>query len=198
MRTTSEVIMTGIRRSIVEHGASIGFAAAHGVSHPRSVAVAIILLVAALAGCAKKAPIVEETISSDRVNAHATPAPKRFLHKTFSVKDYQAFSFEVPPHVVRSKLHGIFQSSVKSPGGEPVSDESTAVELLLMTPEQFDDFTHRRSATSTYAVEPSFSQDVDIDLAPTRAEPLKYYLVFRNSPGGPTRSVAADFTLTFQ
>jgi len=104
----------------------------------------------------------------------------------------------VPPHVVRSKLHGIFQSSVKSPGGEPVSDESTAVELLLMTPEQFDDFTHRRSATSTYAVEPSFSQDVDIDLAPTRTEPLKYYLVFRNSPGGPTRSVAADFTLTFQ
>ena len=142
--------------------------------------------------------VAEETISSDRVNSHAPPAPKRFLHKTFSVKDYQAFSFEVPPHVVRSKLHGVFQSSVKNPGAEPVSDESTAVELLLMTPEQFDDFTHRRSATSTYAVEPSFSQDVDIDLAPTRAEPLKYYLVFRNSPGGPTRSVAADFTLTFQ
>jgi hypothetical protein len=191
--------MTGIRRSIVEHGAAIGCAPPRAGSRQYSGGLAIILLLATLAGCSKKkAPVAEETISSDRVNAHATPAPKRFLHKTFSVKDYQAFSFEVPPHVVRSKLHGVFQSAVKNSGAEPVSDESTAVELLLMTPEQFDDFTHRRSATSTYAVEPSFSQDVDIDLAPTRAEPLKYYLVFRNSPGGPTRSVAADFTLTFQ
>ena len=157
------------------------------------------MLLVACAACSKKAAVyADKPNSGDRVNAHATPVPKRFLRKTFPVKDYQAFSFEVPPHIVRSRVHGTFQSSVKSPSGEPVSDESTAVELLLMSPEQYDNFTHRRSATSTYAVEPSFSQDVDIDLAPTRADPAKYYVVFRNSPGGPTRSVNADFTLTFE
>jgi hypothetical protein len=160
--------------------------------------VGLAILIGVFVGCSKKAPVTEETTNIDRVNARAVPAPKRFLHKTFNVKEYQAFSFEVPPHIVRSKVHGTFQSSVKKPGSGAVSDESTAVELLLMDAAQYDDFTHRRSAMSTYAVEPSFSQDVEIDLAPTHADPGKYYLVFRNSPGGPARTVDADFTLTFQ
>ena len=188
--------MSEVRPSIVEHREWLVLP--QGARCRVAFYVGIALLLSVLAGCSKKAPVAEDSNNLDRVNSREVPPPKRFLHKTFSVKEYQGFSFEVPPHIVRANIHGTFQSSVKNGAAEPVSDESTAVELLLMSAEQFDDFTHRRSATSTFAVEPSFSQDVDIDLAPTRADAVKYYLVFRNSPGGPTRSVNADFTLTFQ
>lgn len=157
------------------------------------------VLLGALSGCSKPPKPVDDTPSAlDRVNAQALPAPKHVVNRSFSVAQYQAFGFEVPPHILRPKVHGSFESSVKAQGSEPMSDESTAVELLLMTPEQYDNFTHRRSAASTYAVEPSFNQQVDIDLPPTQGESTKYYLVFRNSPGGATRTVHADFSVTYQ
>src|SRR4029453_18138622 len=113
--------------------------------------------------CSKKpAPTEEISSNLDRVNSHAVPAPLQFLHKTFAVKDYQAFSLEVPPHIVRSKVQGTFQSSIKKHGSDSVSDESSAMELLLTDPSQYDDFTHHRGASSTYSLEPSSSQEVEI------------------------------------
>jgi hypothetical protein len=157
------------------------------------------LLSAGSIACSKRNAAPDQQSSSyDHVNSRALPEAKHFLHRTFAVRDYQAFPIEVPAGVARAKVHGRFQSSVKSAGVETVSDETTAVELLLMNPSQYDDFTHRRSAESTYAVEPAFIQDVDIDMPPTRADPVTYYLVFRNSPDSPTRSVQADFTLSFE
>ena len=159
----------------------------------------LVIVLASLPYCSKKpAPIDEGPSKLDRIDSSAVPPPKRFLHKTFSMKEYQAYAIEVPARIVRARVEGSFQSSIVSSGSEPISDESTAVELMLMNAEQFDDFTHRRGATSTYAVEPSFSQQVEIDLPPTQDDPVKYFLVFRNAPGGAPRSVQADFSLTFR
>ncbi len=137
------------------------------------------------------APPVE---SLDRIVVRKQLPPLHFLHQTFTVDKYQAFVFEVPPSTVMPKLHGTFQSFVTRPAGE-VSDEVAEVEVMLMSPEQYSDFIHGRHATSIYAVDPSYHQEVQYSLAPTQADPAKYYLVFRSYSGGP-KSVKADFEVT--
>ena len=130
----------------------------------------------------------------DHVVVRKQLPPVHFLHQTFKVDKYQAFPFEVPPSTVIPKLHGTFQSFVTRPAGE-VSDEAAEVEVMLMSPEQYNDFVHGRHATSIYAVDPSHHQDVEYSLAPTGADAAKYFLVFRSYSGGP-KSVKADFEVT--
>jgi hypothetical protein len=49
-----------------------------------------------------------------------------------------------------------------------------------------------------YTVDPTHDHEVEFLLPPTQAEPAKYYVVFRNSPGGAAlKYVEADFSLTF-
>jgi len=132
--------------------------------------------------------------SVDRVVIRKTLPPVHFLHQTFTFDKYQAFPFEVPASTVMPKLHGTFQSSVNRPAG-PVSDEAAEVELMLMSPVQYSDFVHGRHAASTFAVDPSYHQDVQYSLPPTQAEPVKYFLVFRSDSGGP-KTVKADFEVT--
>ena len=137
------------------------------------------------------APPVEKL---DHVVVRKQLPPLHFLHQTFSVDKYQAFPFEVPPSTVMPKLRGTFQSFVTRPAGQ-VSDEAAEVEVMLMSPEQYSDFVHGRHATSVYAVDPSYHQEVQYSLAPTGADAAKYFLVFRSYSGGP-KSVKADFEVT--
>jgi hypothetical protein len=133
-----------------------------------------------------------EVESLDHVVLRKALPPVHFLHQSFSVDKYQAFSFEVPPSTVTPKLRGTFQSSVKRSG---VSDEAAEVELMVMTSEQYSDFIHGRHADSTYAIDPASHQEVQYSLPPTQADAIKYFLVFRNDSRGP-KTVKADFEVT--
>jgi hypothetical protein len=136
--------------------------------------------------------------SLDRVDTKRVE-PIHFLHKTFPLKKYVPFEFEVPPHSSIPRLHGTFKSFVRRTGGEDLSDESTDVDFILMNPDQFQDFLRSRGGgTALHSVEASHDHEVEFLLSPTEDTPEKYYIVFSNSPGGAAlKYVQADFTLSF-
>ncbi|MGC2193523.1 MAG: hypothetical protein WA628_02530 [Terriglobales bacterium] len=154
---------------------------------------------AAFPACSKHQPAPRETSNPlDHVDSsHAKPI--NFLHKTFTVKKFAQFPIEVPPHTVIPRIHGTFKSFVPRPGDDDLSDDSTDVGFLLMNSEQFADYSHSHGGgTALYTVEASHDHEVEFVLPPTKNEAEKYYVVFFNSPGGAaTKSVEADFTLSF-
>ena len=164
------------------------------------LAFALAFLVAALA-CTRRQPVSSAKEDVDPLNrADATRMePIHFLHKTFSVKKYTPFNFEVPPHAAIPHLHGTFRAFVSQPGQDPLSDDTTNVDFLLLNGDQYDDFVHGRGdGTALHSTEPTHDHEVDFILPPSHDAPEKYYVVFRNSPGGAVvKSVQADFTLSF-
>ena len=157
----------------------------------------VLALILVLGGCSK--PPAKQTLNPlDRVDA-TRAKPVNFLHKTFSVKKYAQFEFQVPIHSVIPRLHGTFKSFVQRPGEDSLSDDSADVDFLLMNPEQFAEFSHGHGdGTAMYTVDPTHDHEVEFLLPPTQEEPEKYYVVFRNSPGGAAlKYVEADFSLTF-
>ena len=138
--------------------------------------------------------------SPDALNRveHAAPVPpNNFLHKTFKLTNYAKFEFEVPPHITAPRLQGNFKSSL--PGGSTNGFSDAAnVDMLLMKPEDFEEFTQGRGGAPSYSIAGVHSQDVDYILPATFEQPQKYYLVFQNSsPKGPAKSVEANFTASF-
>jgi hypothetical protein len=146
--------------------------------------------------CTKSQKPAEQTLNPlDRANSTRIK-PQNFLHKTFPVKKYAQFEFEVPPHSAIPRLTGTFKSFVPRKGDENRSDDSTNVAFLLMNADQFSDFAHGDSSgTALYATELTHNHEVDFLLPPTQQDSAKYYVVFRNS--GALKYVEADFTLTF-
>jgi hypothetical protein len=156
--------------------------------------LALLLL---LAGCSKQQP--REAVNSlDHVDS-TRKKPINFLHKTFPVKKYAQFAFEVPVHTVIPRLHGTFKSFIKRSGEDSISDDSADIDFILMNPDQFADFSQGHGGgTAMYTVDPTHDHEVEFLLPPTQAEPATYYVVFRNSPGGAAlKYVEADFSLTF-
>jgi hypothetical protein len=154
-------------------------------------------LLLALAGCSRKQP--QETLNPlDRVDS-TRKKPINFLHKTFSVKKYAQFAFEVPAHTVIPRLHGTFKSFIKRSGEDSISDDSADIDFILMNPDQFADFSQGHGdGTAMYTVDPTHDHEVEFLLPPTQGDPAKYYVIFRNSPGGAAlKYVEADFSLTF-
>ena len=125
--------------------------------------------------------------------------PINFLHKTFTVKKYSQFPVEVPAHTVIPRIHGTFQSFVPRPGDDDLSDDTTDVEFLLMNSEQFADYSRGQGGgTALYNVEATHDHEVEFVLPPAHDEPVKYYVIFANAPGGAAvKSVKADFSLSF-
>ena len=78
------------------------------------------------------------------------------------------------------------------------SDESADVDFLILTRDQYDDFVHGRAGAALFSLDTSHDQDVNVTLPGYQDQPQKYYLVFRNSPGGEAKKlVQADFTVDF-
>ena len=152
--------------------------------------VFVILAMSSLMAC-NKAPQQQQPERLYRVDHANASAPVNFVHKTFKVPGYVKFEFEVPPHSVSPKLQGTFKAFAS---GKP--DEPASVDVLLLTPEQFADFT-KEQGEATYSATGSSGQTVDYALAPTIEEAQKYYLVFRNPAKGSARTVEADFTASF-
>jgi hypothetical protein len=128
----------------------------------------------------------------NRVVRTATPAPNNFVHKTFKLVGYTKYEFEVPAHLISPKLQGSFKAYA---AGDP--EQAASVDLLLMTPEQFNEFSHGASEEVRYSVMGSSGQTVDYSLPSTIDQPQKYYLVFRNPAKGTRKTVEADFTASF-
>jgi hypothetical protein len=159
-------------------------------------------LLLSVTACSKSQPEPEgqeQPASVDHVVVSKPRPADNFLHKTFTVKTSQAFEFQVPPQVSRPTLHGTFESFAKNSAGDLLSNESADVDLLILTDQEFDDFSHGKQGGASYAVDPSHSQTVTYAAHPTLDQPKNYHLVFNNSPGGARiKVVKADFTVNFE
>jgi len=132
----------------------------------------------------------------DRISSSKALAPHRLLHRRISVKAYEGFGFEVPAHATRPRIHGEFTSFVvDGSSGEPREEN---VEVLLLSEAEYRDFVHGRAGAASFGRPPSSGAVIDWTLDATLFQPLKYYLVFRNSsPGRQKELVDADFSLSF-
>ena len=76
----------------------------------------LFLLLALLSAfsCSKKEE-PEKMPALDRVVTVAAPAPKRLVHKTFTLQKYEAIQFEVPPNCLSPRLHGSFKRQLRGP-----------------------------------------------------------------------------------
>jgi hypothetical protein len=155
------------------------------------VAVAVVL---AGAACTKKPP-AETILPSDRVAPSPVGTTQTVLQETFAVKKSVTFPFEVPAHAVRPHLHGIFASYLREVHG--ISDDSANVDLLIINEEQYADLNSNRPSEALMSVEASHNQAVNFDLPASLNQPVKYYLVFRNSSGGGSKIVDATFRVDF-
>lgn len=160
----------------------------------------ITLMCLVIAAC-NKTSTTSVRQSPDALNRveHAPPVPPiNFVHKTFKLTDYADFEFEVPAHIAAPKLQGSFKSSLPGQSSDGFSDAAN-IDMLVMKPEDFEEFTRHRGGAPSYSITGVHSQDVDYILPATLEQPQKYYLVFQNpSPKGPAKSVEADFTAIFK
>jgi hypothetical protein len=141
----------------------------------------------------------EAAPSVDHVSSLATAPLNHFLHKTFTLKSYEKFDFIVPAHTIKPTLRGNFVSFSKVNGSGMTSNQNANIDLMLLTDQEFDDFSHGQSGSTTYEAEPSFNQVVDFAVPATHEQPQSYSLVFRNTPGGQkSKFVKADFTISFE
>jgi hypothetical protein len=169
-------------------------------ANPNSILIAVALFALMFhAACNHKQPPPQTTELDPLNRADSTRIePKHFLHKTFAVKKHADFAIELPPHAVTPHLQGSFRSFVPQAGAEPLSDETADVDCLILTADQYDDFLHGRGeGTALYTTGPTHNHEVDYHLPPARESADKYYVVFRRAGSAPTRSVEADFTLSF-
>ncbi|MGA2921358.1 MAG: hypothetical protein ABSE28_09650 [Candidatus Sulfotelmatobacter sp.] len=162
-----------------------------------------LLLVGALfffvASCQKKNPPArEEAVPTwDRVAPSPAASSQTVLHKTFSVSTSAMFPFVIPAHTAIPRLHGNYKSFVKQVDTQS-DDDSANVDFLVLTEDQYADFTRGHAGEPLFSADASHDQDVNVSLPPSQDQPQKYYLVFRNSQGGAAKKlVQADFTVDF-
>ncbi len=153
-----------------------------------------------VAACQKKNPPSQEEVvvpAEDRVARSPAASSQTILHKTFSFSTSATFPFEVPAHIAIPRLHGNYKSFVKQIG-TPSDDDGANVDFLILTEDQYADFVHGHAGEPLFSADPSNDQDVNVSLPPSDDRPQKYYLIFRNSPGGAAKKlVQADFTVDF-
>jgi hypothetical protein len=144
----------------------------------------------------KKPPSEEVALPMDRVAASPSGS-QTILHKTFSVTASASFPFEIPARTAMPHLHGNYKSFVKQISAD-ANDDSANVDFLILKEDQYADFMHGHTGEALFSAEASHDQDVDFSLPASQDQPQKYYLVFRNSPGGPAKKIVqADFTVDF-
>lgn len=162
----------------------------------RARLVALGVSVAALGiGCNKQeAAPVSDAVPSDHVAASPVGTNQTVLAKTFNLRVSATFPFEIPAHAVQPHLHGIFQSFAGQAHG--ASDETANIDFLILNEEQQGQMASNRPSDALMSVESSHSQSVNFDLPPSMNQPVKYYLVFRNSDKG-NKVVEANFRVDF-
>jgi hypothetical protein len=152
-------------------------------------------LVFSLTACQKKkAP--EQVATVDRVGSSPLGTSQAILNKTFTVHTSVAFPFEIPAHAAMPRLRGAYKSYVGKVGIK--SDDAANVDFFVLTEEQYPDFANGRASETLFSADAAHEQNVDVSLPPSMNEPKKFYLVFRNTPGGDSKEVVqADLSVDF-
>jgi hypothetical protein len=162
----------------------------------RAAIVTICALLLTVFGCEKK-KVPEEIAPLDRVGAAPADASLAVLHKTFTVRTTVAFPFEIPEHAAMPHMRGNFKSFVTKVGINS-NDRSADIDFLVLTEDQYTNFAAGTPSESIFSLDASHDQAVDVSMPPSLNESVKYYLVFRNTPGGDAKkTVQADLTLDF-
>ena len=161
--------------------------------------VATLALAVTLVCACKRAAPREDSSYADPLNRVET-APKttslNLVHNTFKVTRYTKFEFEVPAHSATPKLQGDFELSSAERVGD-IGDQAE-IDFLLMTQDEFEDFTQGRTGAASYSVMGTPAQTVDYALPSTLEFPQKYYVVLRNPAAkAHPESVTADLTVLF-
>jgi hypothetical protein len=152
----------------------------------------------ATTACQQKKPPAVETLTPTE---HVLPSPQGtslvVVHKSFTVLTSINFPFEVPARAAMPRLHGSYKSFVTKLGVQ--SNEASAnVDFFVFTEDEYADFLRGTVGDSLFLADASHDQTVDVSLPPTMTEARKYYLVFRNTPGGDAKkAVQADLTVDF-
>ena len=164
----------------------------------KRICVGLLLSAVGLAftGCEKKkAP--EQVADIDRVGSRPADSSENILHKTFTVRTSEAFPFEIPEHVAVPHLHGNYKSYVTKLGVQS-NEHSADVDFFVFNEQQYSDFSAGTAGNAVFTSDPSHDQDVDVSLPPSLNQSTKYYIVFRNTPGGDAKkTVQADLTVDF-
>jgi hypothetical protein len=135
-------------------------------------------------------PAQPETVATatpanvDLVKGFRQLAPLHLFHGRISVHGYRDLQFEVPPHASFPRVLG----SYKQLGNRRLRN----VGLLLLSDEQFREFTHGNTGEAVFTNEGSST--IEVALSPTRVSSQKYHLLLR---GSPTVNMEADFTVSF-
>jgi hypothetical protein len=161
----------------------------------RTPAVISLLLIVGLTFACKKAEETESQPTDILNRAEKTPSnpPVNLVNGNFKVTTFTKFEFEVPAHSITPKLEGRFESSEINQSGA-----SANIDLLVMTPDEFEEFSHGRGGTASYSVTGSPSQTVAFALPSTFDSPQKYFVVFRNPAGKSSpKTVKAELTASF-
>jgi hypothetical protein len=159
-----------------------------------SGSVCALILLLAGSGCQQKAPAKRELSALEKVAPSPVGTTQTILQKTFALKRSATFPFEIPAHAARPHLHGIFESFVGQVHG--ASDESANIDFVIVNEEQYADMSQNRPSEALMSVEASHSQSVNFDLPPSLEQPVKYYLVFRNTTKT-AKVIEADFQVDF-
>lgn len=170
------------------------------MAHSRYLPALTAALLVASVACTKEPPAapVSAIAPQDRVAPSPVSTNLTVLHKTFKLTKNETFPFEIPPHAVQPHLHGIFESFTGEVHGTShgTSDDSSNVDFLILNEEQQVDFANDRESETLFSVDSSHNQAVNFDLPASLGQPVKYYLVFRNSGTG-SKVVEADFHVDF-
>jgi hypothetical protein len=170
------------------------------MAHSRYLPTLMAALLVASAACTKEPPPapVSTIAPQERVTPSPVSANLTVLHKTFKLTKNETFAFEIPAHAVQPHLHGIFESFTGAASGAShgTSDDSSNIDFLIMNETQQADFANDRESETLFSVDSSHNQAVNFDLPASLGEPVKYYLVFRNSGTG-SKVVEADFHVEF-
>jgi len=141
-----------------------------------------------------------QATASDHVGPSPVGTSSALLHRTFSVSRAVELPFSLPPHATGPQLRGTYQSFIPHNGRSEAgsSDSAADVEFLLLNEEQFADFLNGRRGDAVFWASGARQQDIDFRMPPTFDQPVKYYLVFRNTAQDHgKRIVQADFHIDF-
>jgi len=131
----------------------------------------------------------------DHVFPLANGIPIHFLNGRLSIRTYQTFRVEIPPHMAHPRLEGSFRTLE---AGQKAG-RGCAVEVALMNEGAFQEFARNEESVSIHFQKPATHADIQWDLTPTYGERQQYHLVFRNASirSGPA-VVDADFRAKFE
>jgi len=155
-----------------------------------------LLALLALVGCNKPQAPPAATTPSEHIAPSPVGTTQVVLEKTFNLKGSAVFPFEIPAHAAQPHLHGIFESFAGKVHG--LSDDSANLDFLILNEDQHTDFLANRPSEAVFSVEASHNQSVNFDLPASMNQPVKYYLVFRDTGANKTKKVVeANFRVDF-